>query len=304
MNRLSHCCALGAVALLTTASLASESDPAVPGRWIKDTPQNSGAFQFDFSAGFQTADFFRGVRQLENSPIVKTNVDIRANVIDTDGFALRPYIGIQNSFAERSTANPPLSFYEADIYMGLDWTFKALTIRTAYDAHPSPNGSFATIHEVEVSAWYDDAELWKSTGLPFKLAPHAGLYRELRDNNNTPFLRSDPRRLDTYIEAGITPQVSISPMGEKMPITISAPVTMGFSPDHYYDLSGLGHTASIGYLSASLIGSIPVPIPERFGHWQYEASLNYMHDYAQDARIANHNKDNLVWFQTGVGISY
>jgi len=304
MSRFSRWFALVAFAAAPVAGFAAESEMAAPAP--VPAPVNTGAINFNFGADFQTADFFRGVRQTDNSPIIKANIALQSRLIESENFNLKPYIGLINTFAERSTANPPLSFYECDILMGLDWQFNALTVRTAYNARPSPNGSFATIHEAEASFWYDDGGLWDKLGLPvpIKIAPHAGYYREIRDNNFVPFVRSNPHHLDTYVEVGITPQTTISPFGAKWPITISVPATLGLSPDDYYDLGNTGHNDTLGYVSVSGVGSIPLPVPQRFGAWEFHASFNWMHDYARDAITANNGRENLVWFATGVGIRY
>lgn len=304
MNHRRLLCAGGALALLVSSfSFAADGtpNPAPPAAGV-----NSGAMHFDLGVDVQTADFFRGVRQLENAPIIKPYVTIDINVIDTDAFKFTPYIGTRNVFSERSTANPPLTYYESDIYLGFDFTFKPVTVQVGYNAYPSPNGTFRTVHEVELSAWLDDSSLWKGSGMPvtFSLNPRAGIFREVRDNNFTPFLRSDPHRLDTYIEACLTPTLTINPFGDKWPITLSAPSAVGLSPDHYYDLAGLGHTDTLGFVTVAAKGSVPLPFPERYGQWEVHAAFNWMHDYARDARTANFGKDNLVWLSTGVGIRY
>ena len=303
MNRFSQGCGLVVLACAAAVSLAADGSGSPP---PADSP-NNGSIHFDFGVDLQTAYFFRGVRQqTANSPIIDPYITLNFDLIQQGDFALTPYIGTRNFFVERSTANPPLSFYESDIYMGLDFIFKPVTVQLGYNAYPSPNGSFSTVHEVELSAWLDDGSMWKDMGMPlnFSLNPRVGIFREIRDNNFTPFVRSDPHRLDTYAEAGLTPTIKIMPFGDKWPITLSAPTAVGFSPDHYYDLAGLGHNDWLGYVSSSAKASVPLPMPTRLGMWELHAAFNWMHDYARDARTANNGRDNLVWFSTGVGVRY
>jgi len=269
----------------STVAEAQSGTPAQP-----EDP-NTGALTLTGGVDWTTAYFFRGYNQEDGGLILQPYATLTANVYNSDKFNINVYGGTWNSFQSAKTGsdgNGPSSWYECDLFGGVDFSFDKFTVGVIYTFYQYPNGAFKTIQEVGFKLSYDDTDLMKKTGVSFGLKPYVGVYIETDDGNGTE---------DTYAEVGIGPSWTIHG------VTLSVPVAVGMSLDDYY-LQSDGSNSFFGYGSISLLGSIPLPIPARYGAWTLTAGVQYLYLFADSAEAAN-NGENDQWIgKVGVAFSY
>ena len=82
-----------------------------------------------------------------------------------------------------------------------------------------------------------------------------------------------------------------------------AGVAIGVSLDDYY-FDDDGDDENIGFLSAGIAASIPLPLPEEYGTWSLNGSATYVQMVAESLEAANCGDDNRVVGKVGVGFTY
>jgi hypothetical protein len=266
-------------ALIFPAAAAGQEEEAAP---------NTGALSFEGGIDYTTAYFFRGYLQEDSGLILQPYASISADFIDREGLGLSGYVGIWNSIHTEKTGHVsgPSSWYESDIYGGLDLALGDFTVGTVYTFYTYPNGAFDTIQEIGFTLSYDDSKL----GLPVALSPFVGVYFETRDSGGTE---------DAYGEVGFEPSFPVGDTG----ITISVPMVLGFSIDDYY-FDDDGKNEFLGYGAVALAASVPLGGQGRFGQWTLNASVQYLHLFADSARAANDDDRNEVIGTVGVSFTY
>ena len=274
-------------ALTVSAALAM---PVAAHAQEEQAGPNTGALSISGGVDYTTAYFFRGYNQEDNGLILQPYAELGINIFERDDMSLSASIGMWNSFHENQTAavSGPSSWYEADFYGGLDLSVGAFTIGTVYTFYTYPNGAFSTIQEVGLVLSYDDSELMAKA--PFMLSPYIGIYLETNDGNGTE---------DTYAEIGIGPSFDIGDTG----ITLSVPMALGLSLDDYY-LDDDGDDELLGYGSISLMASIALPMPSRYGQWALTGGVQYLHLFADSAEAANNGDSSEIIGKVGVSFSY
>ena len=268
------------IAVATTGPAAAE-DP------------NTGGLTLSGGVDFVTAYFFRGYNQEDGGLIAQPYITLTAAIASTDDYTLNAYVATWNSFQSAQTlasGSGPAAFYENDIYGGLDLVLGKFTVGALYTFYQYPNGAFQTIQEVGFKFGYDDTELMKGAGVNFALKPFAGIYIETSDGNGTD---------DTYAEVGIAPSFAV----DEGKITLSFPVVLGLSIDHYY-LDADGENEIFGYGGISALATIPLPIPEKYGAWSLTGGVQYLQLFANSAAAANNGDWNQFIGKLGIGFSY
>jgi hypothetical protein len=275
-------CALSISAALAMPGIAvAQEDPARP---------NTGGLSISGGVDYTTAYFFRGYNQEDSGLIFQPYAELGINLFEGESMSLSANLGIWNSFHENQTTavSGPSSWYESDLYGGLDLTIAAFTIGTVYTFYTYPNGAFETIQEVGVVLSYDDSDLMANA--PFTLSPYIGIYYETRDGNGTQ---------DTYAEAGISPSFAIGDSG----ISISFPLALGLGLDDYY-FDDDGDDELLGYGSIAMMASVPLPMPSRYGSWELVGGLQYLHLFAESAEASNNGDRDEFIGKVGVNFSF
>jgi hypothetical protein len=272
----------------TTTPAAAEPEPYDP---------NPGALTLTGGLDYTTAYFFRGYNQEDTGLILEPYVTITAALVSNDNFTLNGYVGTWNSFHSKHTAasgNGNSSWYESDLFGGLDFVFGKFTLGTVYTFYTYPNGAFQTIQEVGFKVAYDDTDFMKNSGINFALKPYAAIYFETDDGNGTE---------DTYLEFGIGPSFGVGNVAGK-PVTISVPVVLGCSVDDYY-LDNSGDNEFFGYGSIGLFASIPLGDTGKFGTWTLTGGVQFIELFADSAEAVNDGgKSNELLGKVGVSFAY
>lgn len=302
-RRLVAACACACASLGIVTSAARADIPAGP---TSDTSSgNTGALHANAGLEFKTADFFRGIRQPENSPIFQPYVDLHLNVVNQGDFHLGAYAGTRGSGAEKSHSGAPLTYYESDVLAGAEMTWQNFRVAVGYTSYHSPNGSFATVADVGARVEIDDAAWMRGAGVPLGLNPHVAVYREILDQNAGTSVRSQPGKQNTYVEVGIRPEVTcdLNVAGIKH-ITFGLPVTLGMSPDNYYSLTPTAKSNAFGFTNVGVAGSIPLPLPASWGQWDLHGEFDWVHDFAPGARAVNAGHKDFFYGGAGIALHY
>lgn len=285
---------------------ASGNDAIAPELANADTSAaNSGALHVEAGLNFTTADFFRGIRQTENSPIFQPFGSIHLDCIRNEDFSFGGFAGVSVSASEKSNNGAPFLDYENDLMAGVNGSWQNLKLAIAYHEYHSPAGAFASVNEIGARLDVDDSQWMKNLGMPISLNPHVGLYREVLDQNHGASIRSQPGKQNSYLEIGIRPEYRLDLDAMKnMPITFGLPVTAGMSWDNYYSLTPGAPSNFFGYMTAGLTASIPLPMPDNWGRWELFGSLDWMHDFAAAARAVNRGHADFYFGGAGIALRY
>ena len=254
---------------------------------------NTGAFTLSGGVDWTCAYFFRGYNQEDSGLILQPFATLSTPIIEDDDFTLNAYVGIWNSFHSKKSFQGdggPSTWYESDLFGGLDFVMGKWTIGTLYTFYTYPNGSFQTIQEWGFKVAYDDTEYMEDK-IGFALKPYAGIYFETKDGNGSE---------DTYLELGVTPSWALGESG----VTLSVPVVLGLSVDDYY-LDDDGDDELLGYSSVGLFASLPLEgIPARYGAWSLTGGIQWLQLYADSAQNANGGDESEFIAKVGLGFSY
>ncbi|USN99093.1 MAG: hypothetical protein H6810_13240 [Phycisphaeraceae bacterium] len=277
----------GSLAIGGFAKVCPGQDEATP-----EGP-NTGALHFELGAEWTSAYYFRGLLQENDGFILQSWLDVGVDLTKGDNWALTANLGIWNStHGDADTAGTTDDFvkhlYETDLYAGLGLDLDAWSLGVSYVAYTSPSDAFSTIHEIDLSAGYDDSSLWDGK---FALNPSLTLAIEVDDTGGTE---------DTYLELGIAPGFSREIGGTTVEFTF--PVTVGFGVDDYY-IDSTGNDDFFGYVDAGVDASIPLGLPTRFGTWSLNGGVHVLvlGDAASDL---NSGDDFEVVGRLGLSISY
>lgn len=245
--------------------------------------------------------FFRGIVQETRGAIFQPSLESGFPLYEGDGAlsSVALSLGVWSSLHTEHPANEsaPAGWYEADFYAGLAFGLaETVSLGVTYTAYTSPNGSFATVHELAGSLSWDDAGLWESAagGRFGGVQPSVTVAREL---DGTAFGPDE----GTYLEAGIEPGVAIVPEGE-VSLAVSLPVALGASlGDYYEDEAG---DDAFGYVNAgvSLTAGLGF-VPQRYGSWELSlgGSVLLLGDHLE---TANDGRATELLVQGGLTVGY
>jgi hypothetical protein len=257
---------------------------------------NTGKVSVSGGVDFTTAYFFRGYNQEDQGVIVQPYANLYLKLVDSEAFKTTFYVGTWNSLHSEHTAaagTGPDAWYESDFLTGVDLTFGKLTVGAIYTAYNYPNGAFNTIEELGVKVAYDDTDFEKGK-LGFALKPYVAAYAETADGNGSE---------DWYGEIGIAPTVYTVNAQGKYPVSLSVPIIAGFNlKDYYFDDDG--HEEILGYVSAAVVASVPLPVPSDYGTWSLTGSFQYLYLNAEGLQTANHGEDFELIGKVGIAFAY
>jgi hypothetical protein len=279
---------------VSAAALAAPSHLLAQDAEAEAYDPNPGGLTLTGGVDYTTAYFFRGYSQEDTGLIIQPYATVTAGLVDGENFDLNGYVGIWNSFHEEKTLaadTGPNTWYESDLFGGLDFVFGKLTLGTVYTFYTYPNGAFNTIQEIGFKVAYDDTDFMKNRGIDFALKPYAAIYFETADANGTE---------DTYLELGITPSLALGESG----ITLAVPVVVGMSIDDYY-FDDTGDDELLGYGSIGLFASLPLGETGRFGTWTLTGGVQYIQLFADSAEAVNDGgEDSEILGKVGVSFAY
>jgi hypothetical protein len=262
-----------------------------------------GAIHLDAGFDYSSAYVFRGIRQPENSPVIEGNIGLHLTMIDHENFKLGSYFTVHGNGGEKSGG--PFTFYQDDWSAGVETVCHQYHFQLGFNEWHSPDGSFGTVDEVMARLEIQDADWMKALGCPIDLHPHLMIARETKDQNAVVSPRSQPGKLNTYVEVGIRPETSFDvELGRKWHVNLAVPVDVGMSWDNYYSLTPTAGSNWFGFLTVGADLGIPLPVPASWGNWQLHGMINYLHDGAAGAVQVNKGHHDFMYGGFGVTVKY
>lgn len=299
MNELAR----GAILSIVLTSVAVAQDPDAPQKPSVEpevtviAPEvaagpNTGKLSLSGGVDWTTAYFFRGYNQEDTGLILQPWATIGAGLVEEEDFTVDAYVGIWNSVHGKKTgaASSPNSWYESDLYAGVDVGLGPVMIGGLWTYYTYPNDAFETIQELGLKLSLDDGAVLGER-MPIALNPYAAAYAETSDGNGTQ---------DMYGEVGITPGVDVGDDGA----TLSFPVFVGLSLDDFY-IDADGDNEFLGFVSIGATAGIPLPVSGDYGDWTLIVGVQYIHLFADGLEAANDGgEDYELIGKVGVSFSY
>lgn len=239
-----------------------------------------------------TAYFFRGYRQEDDGFISQPWFEVGAVLIEPGeegDFQLDLVAGTWNSFHSEQTGalgGSVDSWYENDVYAGLNLTTGQLSFGLGYTIYQYPNSTFNTVHEVGLTASYTPQD---ETVAAILGSPSVGIYFEV-DNSN---VNDDPA---SFVQLAAGPTHALDESGDT---NISVPVELGLSLSDYYEGDS---DETFGYLSVGAGFDHTVHL-ERAGDLTFTAGVTLL--FLGDTTEAVNNGDDVeVVASIGVSLAY
>ena len=236
---------------------------------------NTGRVSLGLGADWASAYYFRGIANVQNGgsnvqPYAEVGFKLLDNVGPLTSLVITP--GIWNNFQygeDGRLVDPsdPRFWFESDLYMKLTATWgEVFTTGVTYTYYTSPNDSFTTYADVGLSFGLNDAK-WLGD---FALNPSLLFAFETKGEA----LASDDGDKGIYMGLGLAPGYTFF-ADSPHPITVSAPMTFGFSVKDYYTVNGKNQT--FGYFSGGPLFTVPLKfIPADFGSWSLRAGVQFL----------------------------
>jgi len=286
MCRTTAIAAIGAMMWAGSPALAQDEDPG----------PNTGKVSLSAGVDFTNGYYFRGLLQEDSGLIVQQWADITLNLAEGLDFT----VGIWDSFHTEQTGasgTGPEIWYEADIYLGLTASMvKDWEMGITYTAYTSPNDAFSTVEEIALSAAYDDSWFWDGSDLFNGLAPSVVIAFETDQS-------VDGNDEGIYLGIGIEPSVNLM-AGSDYPLTLSMPVTLGFSLDNYYESPVDGNDNFFGFFDVGVVASLPLTcVPADYGQWEVHAGVHILTLQGGNAEDFNDGDNPDVEYIGNIGIS-
>jgi len=268
---------------------------AIPPSWAQ-APQgaNSGALTFTGGLDIPTLYVYRGIVQEGNPKVTLTPYgDLGVRLASGEGLfgSLRVNIGVWNSLNTGSSGTGgPLNrlHYAEQFYatatLGLG---KGVTLTPGYLANTSPNGSYRTIHEMNLKL--------AASG---RFAPYALMAFEL----STAGQLDGGSRKGTYLEVGASPGIGL-PLWN---LRVQAPVKAGFSLRDYYQLFGSDLTYrdnKFGFVEVGGVMTVPLSVSPRFGSWNLHGGADVL-ELGKTTQAFDRGKKTKVIATVGIGMTY
>ena len=261
------------------AGLAADAEPA----------GNTSPLSLNAGVDFVTSYVFRGYIVSDTGFIAQPWGQLNYTAWKDDSLTITPYVGTWNDVQQNAPSGSS-SWYESDIYGGVDVGLGDFTLGAVYTFYTYPGDGADEIQELGFKFSYNDARLMENTGIPIVFKPYAAWY----------FETSDPAGRHQYVEVGANPSYKL----KAIPVTLSLPLAIGLSPSGYYTNAN-GNNASVGYMSVGAYATYALPIPARWGSWSVYGGATWYEMAAHSTRTYNgEDADHWLVGKIGVSMSY
>lgn len=226
----------------------------------------SGSLGVDFTTEY----LFRGIAQEDQDLIAQPSLELAFRTYETPAkdVTLDVTLGTWNSLHGGPTKRDGSAWYEDDVYGGFSCAYaQRLLVGARYTAYHSPNGSFDTVHEVALSASWDDSGLLWQGGF----RPAATLAFECSGQADA------GRRRGSVAEVGMKPFQPLGSLGA-CAFELLVPVRIGVGIYDYYELPGGGGDDGIafGYLDVGIALAVAQPLATALQSFRVEAGVHYV----------------------------
>lgn len=266
--------------------IATGPQPSTQGPNQSQTSENINNGALSLSAGIDWLSQYidRGIFIENQGFLTQPWVEIYATLYEGEGFLrevsfmMGTWHSIHSSCPSGtgSAVNDPQALYESDFYMTLSLgMLDFLEFKSTYMICGSPNDQFKTIQELD----FELSATWSFLDDKVSITPLILLAVELDGAN-------DGGREGIYLGLSLTPRWEVL-KEEKYGLTLSFPMTLGFSLHRYYDY-GTKDDDPFGYASLGLAATIPLLfIPARYGAWEFRAGVEFL---ILDGNTEEHNE--------------
>jgi hypothetical protein len=239
-----------------------------------DERPNTGRVSLNLGADWASAYYFRGIANVQNGgsnvqPYAEIGFKLLENAGPLSSLVIAP--GLWNNFQYGDDGrlvepSDPRFWFEADLYAKLSATWgEVLTTAVTYTHYTSPNDSFATYADVGLGLSLNDAT-WLGA---FALNPSLLFAFETKGEA----LASDGQK-GIYLGLGLAPSYTVVD-DPTVSLTVSAPLTFGFSVKDYYTVDGKNQT--FGYFSGGPLFTAGLKfIPAAYGTWLLKAGVQFL----------------------------
>lgn len=240
---------------------------------------------------FASSYYFRGYLQADHGTIMQPYLNVFTTHRFQDDLVVSPYVSLFNS--THFAANNPMADM-SDVMVGAVASRRGFAIDSRY-AYYTMNPMVRTpVHEIGAKFSYDLINLWDDSDAvkPFSVRPYVGVYGEFMPDLDTTQL---------YANVGIEPSWRVELAGTK--IGLGIPIEWGLGSNGYYFNSD-GSNAAYGYFSSGLTASVALPVPEAYGKWFVNTSVQYLHLAADSVQMAGEGRNDVCIAKVGVSFVY
>jgi hypothetical protein len=245
-----------------------------------------------------TAYFFRGILRERHGVIVQPYAQLDARLYAAHDYDVARHgpvssvgvtLGSWNSLHSKDRTG---TFHEADLYGGITiGLFDHLAAGAAYTAYLSPNDTFDTIEEIDLSLALDDVE-WLGA---LALRPSATLAHEIDG-------RALGRRRGTHLQLGMEPTFPLW-RRDRHAVSLAIPFVAGLSLGDYYETDGTDDD-TWGYLRAGTVLTVPLAfLGDSLGSWTGNVGA-HVYTFNDTLRALNDDDDWWVVGSAGIAVAY
>lgn len=254
---------------------------------------DASSFPVMYSGGFDFASayYFRGYLQADHGPILQPYLNIFTMKTVHEDLVIRPYVSMFNSthFAPNNRMADM-----SDVMVGAVTNWNGFLIDSRYAYYTMSPLMRTPVHEIGAKVSYDVLSLWEGNDAlkPFSLKPFVGVYGEFIPEQGQNQL---------FANVGFEPNWRFDMLGTK--VGLGLPIDWGLGGNGYYFNSD-GSNAALGYFSTALTASVAIPVPEQYGKWFLNASVQYLHLAADSVQVAGEGRDDVAIGKIGLSFIY
>ena len=250
-----------------TPGAAAPAAPAEP------PGPNTGAISFTGGTDWASAYYFRGIATTQNGgnnvqPYAEIAFRLMENMGPLTSLSVAPGIWTNLHTGGGLVVPPsdPKGWTETDFYFKVSavW-WDVLTTSATFTYYSSPNNTFTTYSDIGLGFSLSDSK-WLGA---FAVNPSILFAFETTGEA----LVADGKK-GIYMQIGLAPGYTFF-AESSYPLTISLPMTFGFSLKDYYTVNG--HNQTFGYFSWGPLISMPLKfIPAKFGSWSAKGGVQFL----------------------------
>jgi hypothetical protein len=274
----------------------SAADAATSAAAQEPVDPNPGALSLSGGIDVMSTYMFRGIRQHSTGVAAWPWADVGISAYSGPG-ALKSVAANVGSWNSQHTGDTGIDgpsgkfWYESDFYATAAFGFAGgVSLATTYTAYTSPNNTFSSVKELMLKLAVDDSGALGAAAM----RPYAIVAREL-DAALGIGQADGGTEAGTYFEIGVAPGYSFRKA------SLSVPVKVGLSLDHYYELNGVD--SRFGFASIAGIITVPLGSPSKYGSWNVHGGVEVQR-LGDHTMVFNGDERTRRLMSIGVGFSY
>lgn len=254
---------------------------------------DAGSLPVMLSGGldFASAYYFRGYLQADHGPIMQPYLNIFTSQTINEDLVIRPYVSLFNSthFAPNNRMADM-----SDVMLGAVTSWNGFLIDSRYAYYNMSPLMRTPVHEIGAKVSYDVLTFWEGNDAlkPFSLKPFAAAYGEFIPEEGLSQL---------FANVGIEPTWRFEVAKTK--VGVGLPIDWGLGGNGYYFNSN-GSNAALGYFSTALTASVAIPVPDQYGKWFLNTSIQYLHLVADSVQAVGEGHNDVAIGKIGLSFIF